>query len=87
MRSVKVSAEDKSDQVLREDPIAAEVSLEIVAEAVSTVVRHGKARIIDVTVTCAHTCVTIVVTDDGLIEPDAPVAPVAPTRAEVTLSL
>jgi hypothetical protein len=70
--SVEVSAEEKSDQVLRDDLIAAEVALEIVAEAVSNAVRHGKARNIDVMVTCAHTCVLITVTDDGFIEPDVP---------------
>ena len=63
--AVAVADEDLVAAGLDADPLCAEIALEIVSEAVSNAVRHGKARQVEVEVELLPEQVRIVVLDDG----------------------
>lgn len=62
---VHLNADDVTREAIDEDPVCADIAVEIVTEAVSNAVRHGKARSVEVSARGGDQELVLTVRDDG----------------------
>lgn len=64
--TIQVEVDDSSAELIDSDPVGAEITADIAAEAISKAIRHGGARVVSVTVEALEARdVLLVVADDG----------------------